>query len=56
MHTASRHRTRFWTAAAALVMAGLGAMATMSLVACNTVEGAGKDIKAAGEGIQDAAD
>ncbi|MCB9843591.1 MAG: entericidin A/B family lipoprotein [Phycisphaeraceae bacterium] len=26
------------------------------LVACHTVEGAGKDIESAGEGIQDAAD
>lgn len=28
----------------------------VSLVGCNTVEGVGKDIEAAGEGIQDAAD
>lgn len=33
-----------------LMMAGLG------LSACNTVEGAGRDIEAAGETVQDAAD
>lgn len=33
------------TAAAALVLSG-----------CNTVEGAGKDVEAAGEAVQDAAD
>lgn len=31
-------------------------LAFASLTACNTVEGAGKDIEAAGEEIQDAAD
>jgi predicted small secreted protein len=33
----------------------LGLLAT-ALCACNTVEGAGRDIEDAGEGIQDAAD
>ena len=28
----------------------------LSLPACNTMEGAGKDVEAAGEAIQDAAD
>ena len=28
---------------------------TIALVACNTTEGAGKDIEAAGDGIKDAA-
>lgn len=37
------------TIAAALVTAAL------ALSACNTTEGAGKDIKAAGKGIEDAA-
>lgn len=34
----------------------LASMATFSLTACNTTEGVGEDIEAAGEGIQDAAD
>lgn len=34
----------------ALAMLGLGA------AACNTIEGAGQDIEAAGSGIEDAAD
>lgn len=32
------------------------AAATFSLNACNTVEGAGKDIEATGEAIEDSAD
>jgi entericidin B len=32
------------------------ALASLSLVACNTVEGLGKDIKSAGDTIEDAAD
>lgn len=36
-----------------MLMVGLLAAA---LCACNTMEGAGKDIEDAGEGIQDAAD
>lgn len=31
------------------------AAATVSLVACNTVEGVGEDVEAAGEGVQGAA-
>lgn len=38
----------------ALVLAVLGAVSF--LAACNTVEGAGKDIEATGEAIEDAAD
>lgn len=34
----------------------LAAAACLSLAGCNTVEGAGKDIENAGEGIQNAAD
>lgn len=29
---------------------------TFQMTGCNTVEGAGEDVEAAGEGIQDAAD
>lgn len=32
------------------------ALAGLSLTACNTVEGAGRDIENAGEAVQDAAD
>jgi len=32
------------------------ALATMSLAACNTIRGAGQDVEAAGEAVQDAAD
>jgi len=38
--------------AALAVIAGMA----MGLAACNTVEGAGKDVKAAGQGIEKAAD
>lgn len=56
MRTASVQHSWLWRAATAAILAGFGALATLSLAACNTVEGAGKDIEAAGEGIQDAAD
>jgi len=39
-----------------LVAIILAAAACLALTGCNTVEGAGKDIEAAGEGIQKAAD
>lgn len=38
------------------VLAILGAVATVMLTACNTIEGAGKDIERGGEKIQGAAD
>ena len=38
--------------AALAVMTGF----VLGLAACNTVEGAGKDVKAAGQGIENAAD
>lgn len=39
-----------------IVMFGVVALISFVLVACNTVEGAGRDIEAGGEAIQDAAD
>lgn len=33
-----------------------GFMTLLTVAACNTVEGAGRDVEAAGEGVQDAAD
>ncbi len=43
--------------AARLVLLGAIAGACLFLMtACNTVEGAGKDVEAIGEGVQDAAD
>jgi predicted small secreted protein len=40
-----------------LMIAGAWAMlAALSLTGCNTTEGAGKDIKSLGEGIEEAAD
>jgi entericidin B len=38
--------------AALAIMAGIA----IGIAACNTVEGAGKDVKAAGQGIEKAAD
>lgn len=38
-----------------LALAALGMSAASALSACNTTEGVGKDIKAAGEGIEDTA-
>jgi len=37
-----------------LLLAAL--LAAFALSACNTIEGAGKDVEAAGEEVQDAAD
>mgnify|MGYP001500083636 CR=1 FL=1 len=45
----SASTTLFWLPAAVLAM-----LATVA--ACNTMEGAGEDIEAAGDAIQDAAD
>jgi len=43
--------------AAAFVFSALFVCAlTLTMVGCNTTKGAGKDIEAVGEGIQDAAD
>lgn len=38
------------------IVAGLFAVAILSISGCNTMEGAGEDIEEAGEKIQDAAD
>jgi predicted small secreted protein len=35
---------------------GIAVIATLGLSACNTVEGAGKDIKSAGDAIEKTAD
>jgi len=43
---------RLGTIASAILLGVTG----VSLTACNTTEGAGRDIEAAGEGIQDMAD
>ncbi len=48
---ACRRSLRLLGAASVLV----GAVSVFSLGGCNTLEGAGKDIEAAGDGIQDAA-
>lgn len=52
MKNCTKHLGRLATVAAAILL-GIG---TLALTACNTTEGLGKDIEAAGEGIQDAAD
>lgn len=39
-----------------LLAAAFALSLTVGLIACNTTRGAGEDIEAAGEGIQDAAD
>ena len=38
-----------------LGFAGLVLAATLSLAACNTIEGVGEDVESAGETVQDAA-
>ena len=50
--TSPSHATPRWSAAALVAAA---ALFTVALVACNTVEGAGKDIEKGGQGIQNAA-
>jgi predicted small secreted protein len=49
--TESSRRTRL----GALLAAALLAITGVSLTGCNTTEGVGEDVEAAGEGIQDAA-
>jgi len=44
------------TAGVAFVASGLLVLSVACLPGCNTVEGVGKDVQAAGEGISDAAD
>jgi len=39
-----------------VLILALFAVSTLSLVACETMEGAGKDIEKAGKSVQDAAD
>jgi len=39
-----------------ILLAFLMLGSSMALAACNTVEGAGKDVESAGEAVQDAAD
>lgn len=41
--------------ASGLVLAGLLGFSAAGLTGCNTVEGAGKDVSAAGEAVSDAA-
>ncbi len=52
MRSMSKHSDRLIVAALAALFGLLG----LSLTGCNTTEGVGQDIEAAGEGIQDAAD
>ncbi len=40
----------------AVIMVLLALLGSLSVVACNTVDGAGKDIESMGEGIQDTTD
>ena len=40
----------------AFIFLGMIVLGALSLSACNTVEGAGKDIERAGEKVQDASD
>jgi predicted small secreted protein len=40
----------------ALFALTLAVLSAFSLTACNTVEGAGRDVERAGEAVQDAAD
>jgi predicted small secreted protein len=51
--TAGRITARMLAGVAALA---IGASSTLTLSGCNTTEGAGRDIKSLGEGIEDAAD
>lgn len=39
----------------AVLLAVCGVVLSMTMIACNTVEGAGKDIKAGGKAIENAA-
>ncbi len=51
MKNLTKHLGRLATVTAALLLS----ISSVALTACNTTEGVGKDIEAAGEGIQDAA-
>ena len=50
--TSEFHATPKWRTAA---LATAAALVAVALAACNTVEGAGKDIEKGGQGIQNAA-
>lgn len=51
MKAHTKNTGRIWTLIAALLLSG----GSLVMTACNTTEGVGKDVEAAGEGIQDAA-
>jgi predicted small secreted protein len=51
----ARKETKMRTAQNALKYAGLGLL-TLMAAACNTIAGAGEDIQAGGDAIEDAAD
>lgn len=51
MKSIKRRAAHFLTLAAALMFGS----SALVLTACNTTEGVGRDVEAAGEGIQDAA-
>jgi predicted small secreted protein len=51
-----KHLTKRLDRLVTLALATLIGVLGISLTACNTTEGVGKDIEAAGDGIQDAAD
>ncbi|MDB5452992.1 MAG: hypothetical protein JWO33_1570 [Caulobacteraceae bacterium] len=38
-----------------IALAAVAALTALTLVACNTIEGAGKDVKAAGTAVENAA-
>jgi predicted small secreted protein len=52
MKNLTKQLGRLATIASALLLGVAG----LTMTACNTTEGVGKDIESAGEGIQDAAD
>ncbi len=49
-------RTSVETKGRAKAACALAIVAALVLAGCNTMEGAGKDVEAAGEAVQDAAD
>lgn len=56
LRTTDRPKEAYTKQCLALAGAALAVIAAMFIGSCNTMEGAGQDVEAAGEAVQDAAD
>lgn len=56
LRTTDRQNEAYTKQCLAIACAAVAVMAAMLIGGCNTMEGAGRDVEAAGEAVQDAAD